>query len=198
MDPILIIVLVIFLVLVLLAVTTRNRSNGTNGQPASDPNATTYDFDVDTEGVIPTVGRRVRIQAPGQNVNGAMRKLDITAMPLPRVGELTLPPEKGIQSLDILVLNPSARIAGTNQELYVFDPPLTVSVELTPEDMQYSQTEISLPRTRSIITGYESESGWRFERLPTTMSANNATGGVTLTAQVNTLNPKDPMWAGRP
>jgi hypothetical protein len=196
MDPILLLVLVVFVLLVLFAVAQRIQKNGdTPGEPIIADDA--FDFEEDTENISPTVRRKTRIVAPVQSAGGGKRKLTIRPMPLQNLTGVTPPPEKGIDAILVTVLNPSARFVDSETEVYNFDPPLTLMVSYKPEDQAATSSQNGTPQL-SLATVYQSEKGWRFERLPTTVRPNSTNEGGTLIASLKTLQPNDPVVMCRP
>lgn len=197
MDPIIILILVVFAVLVGVAILWSRRSPKAES-PMDETLTEIFEFTPDEQGAVPTIARRTRIVAPGQRVNNATQKIRVIAQPLPQINNLVIPAEKGIDSLDILLINPVVRLADSDQELNEFDPPLTVTVWLDKQDMTAGKLTADGAPAMSLITGYQAADGWKFERLSTERSFNPETGGGTLSAQIRTLTPKDPVWAGFP
>lgn len=165
-----------------------------DGKPDSD----TFEFTPDMESVTPTAARRVRVEAPAQRVRGAQRRLVVEAQPLPRLADLEAPRHKGIDALQVLFFNPLVRLADTDEPVYDFTDPLTVTVFYTADDAAMTAKDMQGKPRLAIITGYQSEDGWRFERLGGELQPDPDTGGGTCTVRVKTLQPKDPMWIGNP
>lgn len=195
MDPIILLVIVVFVLFVLVALGARMQYR--EDSPDSPVNLdATFEFDEDSEQLSPTARRKTSIFAPAQDSPGGKRKLDITAMPLPDLTGATPPAEKGIDALLVTVLNPSVRFADSDLAVNDFSPALTLIVDYKPEDAMATTMENGIPRL-SLATVYQSEDGWRFERLDTEVKP-NVEGGGTLTALLNTLQPNDPVVFCRP
>lgn len=198
MDPVILLVLVLFILLVLFALLTRREPPPGPDGPHVDDDGQTFTFDPEPENLQMSVRRKTVFLVPPQKIAGPGRQVQILLRPLPRPDGLTIPSGKGIDALDVLFLNPYAALSDTGEEVYDFDPPLTVTMYYTAEDAEKAARDEKGAPLMSIITGYESESGWKFERLPTTPMPDAETGGGTLKAPLTTLHPRDPMWAGRP
>lgn len=195
MDPILLLVLVIFALLVLFAVGSRMyRNGGSSGE--TRPAEQTFEFDPDTENVTPTVRRKTRLIAPAQFAAAPNRKLAVQALPFTDTSQAIPPPGKGIDAILVTVLNPSVRYTDSDAEIYEFDPPLTLVVNYQPEDEAATTMNGTVPQL-SLATVYHDDTGWKFERLPTTISPSGK-GNGTLTASVTTLHPADPFVVCRP
>jgi len=194
MQPVVLFVLVVFLVLVLIVLLAMRKPGGTG---RTDIEEQTFEFQPDTDqSAAPFVGRRVRIVAPSQMLNGAPRKLQINLLPLPKLNAMGAPPpEKHIDALVALALNPQVRDVERNEDLVNFAPPLRVTVYYSEADAQATTLENGAPQL-SIVTAYESDGSWRYERLETVVTP--AEGGGTLDANLSTLQPDDPIAMGRP
>jgi hypothetical protein len=196
MDPLILLVLVIFAVLVIIVLGQRAQRGG---QVPDDSTFTeeTFEFPEDAESLKPTARRNTSIVAPMQSTASGMRKLAISALPLPDLSSAIPPPEKGIDAILVTVLNPDVRFADTDAEVYDFDPVLRVTVNYKPEDRDATTMEDGKPRL-SLATVFESEGGWRFERLATAVVPDAEGGGGTLSALLETLQPDDPVVMCRP
>ncbi|RIK24605.1 MAG: hypothetical protein DCC52_12225 [Chloroflexi bacterium] len=157
-----------------------------------------FTFDPESDALKPMSRRKVTITAPAQMLRGARRKLVVEAQPLPSLGELKIPANKGIEKLLVLVIDDRVRDAETRDEVYEFEKPLTYVIEYTKEDIAATTLNADGTPRLSIVTGYQTQDGWKFERLPTKVTPNPKTGGGTLTAQVKTLQPLDPKWISIP
>jgi|GEM_PF-2658431 hypothetical protein len=158
----------------------------------------TFVFDPTQEAARAFARRKVTVIAPAQMMDGIQRRLVVEADSLPTLPAMEIPKEKGIDALGVLVINDRVRLADSDQEVYEFDPPLTYVIEYTKEDAASAPTNLDGTPRLSIVTGYHAEDGWKFERLPTTLQPDSATGGGTLTAQIANMHPKDPKWIGNP
>src|ERR1051325_4213007 len=114
MQPILLLIIVFFIVLVLIVLMAGGRRR--SAPPPTD--ADTFDFNQDNDSAIPLVRRTTRIVAPVQQINGSPRHLSISATPLPNMDGVQPPPEKGIDSIFAVILNPRVFIAGTETEVF--------------------------------------------------------------------------------
>ncbi|HZQ09367.1 MAG TPA: hypothetical protein VFD70_22505 [Anaerolineae bacterium] len=196
MPPVILLVLIIFAVLVLLVLITQ-RSQESNDDRPRDVQEDTYEFDDDNNSAVPTVRRRARIVAPAQIVEGSQRRLVVSALPLTDIGDNKPPAEKGITAILLTLMNPSVQTMDTKTALYNFDPPLKLSFDYNSDDAAATTMGADGKPQLSLITAYPSDSGWKFERLATTVEPNGA-GGGTLTAWLYTLHPADPVAMGRP
>jgi hypothetical protein len=195
MDPIILLVIVVFVLLVLAALwaRTQSRTGSPDGPVIPDD---TFDFDEDSDQIAPTARRKTHIVAPAQDTPDGKRRLDITANALPNLTGVTPPPEKNIDAILVTVLNPSVRFLDSDIEVNDFAPPLTLVVDYKAEDAEATTTEGGKPRL-SLAAVYQSNEGWRFERLNTDVTP-YAEGGGTLTASLGTLQPNDPVVMCRP
>lgn len=155
-------------------------------------------FDPERDGISRLSRRKVTIVAPAQTINGSRRKLVVEANPLPDLTGLEIPEGKGIDKLVVLVIDDRVRTRDTREEVYIFERPLTYTVEYTKEDAAATTTKPDGTPRLSIVTGYQAADGWKFERLDTTVTLDPNTGGGTLTAKIKNLQPKDPKWIGSP
>ena len=194
MDPILLLVIVVFVLLVLFAIGQRSQRNSTTPGDAIT-SEDTFEFEEDSENVTPTARRKTKIVAPTQRA--AKGKLQIRALPLPGLAGATPPPEKGIDAILVNVLNPSARFASDDAQVFDFDPPLTLVVRYKAEDEKATTLKNGTPQL-SLATVYQSDKGWRFERLDTSVQPDADGNGGTLTAYLKTLHPNDPVVMCRP
>lgn len=191
-------VVILFVVLAIVAYYFWRSQNERLRAPSSeDEMSQTFDFP-EQAGAVALNRRTLRIIAPTQIVRGKKQKIRVELAPLPAIGVLKPPPEKGIDALLALVVNPMVLAQDTGDALTAFDPPLTITVQYKKEDAAETSTdEKGIPKL-SIVCGYEAEDGWRFEKLPTTVTPDAKGNGGTLTAQLKTLAPKDPLWVGKP
>lgn len=198
MPPILIGVIVLFFLVALFFVFRQNNEEEkvNNGKP--DSQNVVFEFEQDREGFVATARRRIRFVMPPQKNLAARQRITIQLEPLPKLDQLEIPSGKGIEALQLLIANPVARMSETYQQVYDFDPPLSVTVYYTKEDTAETTFHPDGTPRLSIVSGYESQEGWRFERLDTRVQADKETGGGTLTAELRTLHPNDPLWTGRP
>jgi len=200
MNPILLLVIVALIILIILALWGRSRQNqGESGKDdGNNANEDVFTFTENTdESAIPVAARTVQIAAPVQTLRGKATHLKIVANPLSQVGAPVLPEGKGIDQLMVLVLNSSVRDSQTDDELYEFSPPLRMTINYKAADASKAPTDDKGVPRLSIVTGYQVDNGWRFERLPTTVTP-GANGGGTLQANISTLHPQDPHWIGVP
>lgn len=197
MDPIIILVLGLA-VLAILYFAFRSAGGNPSEKGKSVGSDDVFEFDGSEENLATNVRRRVQIIAPAQPSGNGTRKISIEALPLPQTGELKPPESKGITELLVTVINPRAQYADTRQEVNDFANPLTMTIHYTAKEFAATDVgENGQPRL-SIVVGYQDNAGWHFERLATTVSHNPETQGGTLTAQIQTLHPKDPAWISRP
>ncbi len=194
MPPIVLLVLVIFAVLVLIVLLAQGANSGSRGDDVQED---TYDFKDDNNAAVPTVRRHARIVAPAQIVEGRQRRLVVSALPLADIGDDKPPAEKGIAAILLTLMNPSVQTMDTKTLLYNFDPPLKLTFDYTGDDAAATTLGADGKPQLSLITAYPSQSGWKFERLATTVEPNGF-GGGTLTAWLYTLHPADPIAMGRP
>lgn len=194
MQPVLLLVIAFFIVLVLIVLT----ASGRRGRPAPPPtDADTFDFEADNDAAIPTVRRATHIVAPVQQINGSPRHLSISVTQLPNMTGVQPPPEKDIAAIFAVIINPRVVIAGTETEVYDFADSLTVTVNYTGEDAAAYPVGADGNPTLSLATAYQTDDGWKFEKLATTVTPDNS-GGGTLTAALSTLHPKDPLIGCHP
>jgi len=156
----------------------------------------TFEFQ-EQESIAAPTHRNLRIIAPQQNSRGKRQKVRIELKPLPALGEMKPPPEKRIDEILAVVSNPAVYAAETGEQLETFDPPFTVTLTYKKQDAARTELLNGAPQL-SIITVYESEKGLRFERLATKVSPNPDGDGGTLTANLTTLAPNDPLCIGKP
>lgn len=157
-----------------------------------------FTFDPKQDVAKPVSRRKVTIIAPTQTIGGVKRKLRVEAKDLPTLAGIQVPKGKGIDALLVLVMDDRVLFADSDQEVYEFDPPLTYVIEYTKEDAAAAPKDDKGTPRLSIVTGYPTEDGWKFERLDTLVEPNPANGGGTLTAKLSKMNPKDPKWIGQP
>ncbi len=159
----------------------------------SPSTGTPFDFHPGTH----PVGRHVHVHAPDQqDRTKKTHKLEIQAQPLPAEPDFNNasvkpPVHKGITRLIRTVIHPKATYADDpNFAPLTFDPPLTLTVYYTPDDLKNLPAGAQL----ALITYYKEDQNniWHWEKLPTTVDTTNQ----TLTAQVATLNPLDPVGVG--
>lgn len=155
-------------------------------------------FDPDLDAVKFQASRKVTVNAPDQTINGTRRKLIVEANTLPKLADLKVPAGKGIEKLLVLVIDDRIRTKDTREEVYEFDSPVTYTVEYTKEDAAATTKNAEGTPRLSIVAGYQTADGWKFERLKTTVTPNPRNGGGTLTAKIKNLKPKDPKWIGIP
>lgn len=163
----------------------------------NDEQPDVFEFDPDTDQLAPIIRRKVRFVAPPQNMRGGKQRVTITPDKLPSTQGAEPPAAKNI-SLDVMVIEPQVQLAETNEYVYDFDPPLELTIFYKKEDAAKTTLDDNGVPRLSIITGYHSPDGWKFERLSTTVTPDPQTEGGTLTAQVSTLHPQDPAWVGHP
>jgi hypothetical protein len=157
-----------------------------------------FTFDPQQNVAKPPSRRKVTVTAPVQKIGGAKRRLRVEAGDLPTLAEIQVPKGKGIDALLVLVINDRVLFADSDQEIYEFDPPLSYAIEYTKEDAAAAPQDANGIPKLSIVTGYQAEDGWKFERLDTQVEPNPATGGGMLTAKQSNMHPKDPKWIGIP
>lgn len=200
MDPILLLVIAALVVLILVVVLSRKAGKRTD-PPLNDADTETFEFPADETGLTPITRRRTLVRVAPRTIGGVPRKLLVTAAPLSLPDDLTPPQSKNIAELVVAVINPSVRIAGTDQEVYEFDPPLELTVDYTSADADKGKAagaSAAVAPELSLITVYNDGSDWRYERLATTVNHDAATNSGTLTAPLETLHPQDPVAIGRP
>jgi hypothetical protein len=191
-----VIVVVIAVVLVILYLFRRGASetkpSGSGGE--TKPGSNTFTFaPSDEKGGVPLVKRRVTILARDQIVRGQVRKLVVDALPLP--ADPSQPPPKGkdIDRLVTSVIHPRVRYEDSREILSDFDPPLTISITYDKADAEMSGEIEGKPRL-SIVTFYQEGDVWRWQKLRTEVDAER----MTITANLQTLTPKDPVGMGHP
>ncbi len=187
-------VVIIFIVLGALAYYFWRSQNRLRTPSEGEPMPQTFDFD-EQEG---RVRRKLRVIAAEQTVAGKRQKVRIELRALPDVTNLKPPPEKQIDALLSVVINPVVYASETGESLTTFNPPLTVTVHYKKQDAEMTTESKDGTPQLSLVSAYESDDGWRFEKLPTTVTPNSGGNGGTLTAQLSTLEPGDPLWVGKP
>ncbi len=159
----------------------------------SPSTGTPYDFHPSTH----PVSRRVHVHAPDQqDANKKAHRIHIHPQPLPADPDLNdanvrPPVQKGITRLIRTVIHPKVTYADDPNFIpLTFDPPLTLTVYYTPDDLKNLPAGAQL----ALITYYKEDGSnkWHWQKLPTTVDTTNQ----TLTAQVATLNPLDPVGVG--
>lgn len=198
MNPFVFIVLAIVLLAVFYFLFRRAPAPPSDPKARGSDNEDTFVFDPMQDAVKPFTRRKATITAPAQNVGGVMRKLTVSANPLPAYSQLEIPQEKKIDALVVLVGDFRVSYADTGTEVNDFTEPLTFVFEYTKEDAATTGLNADGSPQLSIVTGYPAGDGWKFEKLLTKAVPNPDTGGGTLTATVRTLHPLDPQWIGRP
>ena len=174
MDTTLIIIAAIAALLIILYLLTRR------------PGATIRTFDPERPGLIVSVTRRTTIVAPSQNGHAVQIALDrLVGPPGPA------PAAKGLGSFVVEVIHPTFTDTVTDQPLSTFSPPLTVTVNYTAEDAGGTSAGKVAGATPNLTLGtyYMAEDGWRFQKLDTSIDP----AAMTLTAQVSSLTPADPI-----
>lgn len=195
MDPILLLAIVIFVVLVAIALWRTQQ--GTNRVDIVTPTTQEFEFDEDTQNITRMTMRKIRITAPPQTREGKQYNLNVVPQPLPNTQNVVIPEGKNLDALVTPVLNPRVEYADNVQELYIFDPPLTVRINYDKQDADAAQSVDGVPQL-SIVTGYNTADGWKLERLATTVIPDSETGGGICTALLSNLQPADPIFLGRP
>jgi len=117
------------------------------------------------------------------------------ALPLPTDMPTAPPPGKGFTKVVTLLIEPKVTIGGN--EVTNFDTPLTVTVDFTAQDAAaVGRGGDGKPKLR-IGSAYKQGNAWKWQILPTTVTCTNkeCTEG-TLTAQLTTLHPGDPLFEG--
>lgn len=153
----------------------------------------TFTFTPEPTDAVPLVKRKVTIVAPPQTTAKGSARVKITAQPLPADPPAPPPAGKGIERLITTVINPSVTNADTGAALSDFDPPFSVTIEYTDADAEAGGAKDGRPRL-SLVTFYQAQDGWRWERLTTEVDAERR----QLKAQLRTLQPKDPFGIGAP
>lgn len=191
------IVIIIVVLIVIYYFWSRLQPSKPGTPRINDEQPDVFEFDEDTNQIAPNVRRKVRFVAPPQNMPGGKQRVKITADKLPSTQGAEPPAAKNI-TLDTIVIEPQVQLAETNEVIYDFDPALEMTIFYKQSDAaKTTLDENGVPRL-SIITGYHGNDGWKFERLPTTVTPDSENGGGTLTGQVSTLHPQDPAWVGHP
>jgi hypothetical protein len=141
------------------------------------------------------IKRAVSVKVPNQSDG---RPLEVVAMPLPSE-TLPMPPAgKGIKKIVRLVIEPHVRVEKNNAAVYHFDPPLVVTMEFTAEDAQVVARGPDSKPQLSIISCWKDGNAWHWERLKTTVACSGTCETGTLTAEIKTLRPNDPLCEGEP
>ncbi|MGB8646964.1 MAG: hypothetical protein WCF84_17135 [Anaerolineae bacterium] len=134
----------------------------------------TYHFD-------PNVSRKVSVTAPDQKG----RPLHVEARPIGPDPDTRPPEGKGIQELIVTVINPAVTDMGSRTPVTTFDPPLVFTVSYEPSDADKAGGAMNL----ALALYYQEKETWRWQRLATVVDP----AQMTLTAEVATLTPLDPM-----
>ncbi len=191
-----ILVILAIVLIVLFYYLARSRSGPREALPPEDNVPQTFDFE-EQEGIAAPTRRRLRIVAPPQTRRGKRQQVRIELKPLPALGETKPPPEKRIDEILAVVVNPMVYAAETGEPLETFDPPLTVTISYKKQDAARTTMNNGVPQL-SIVTVYESDKGLRFEKLATQVTPDADGNGGTLTADLYTLAPNDPLCVGKP
>ena len=122
-------------------------------------------------------------------------KAQFNALPLPTDMPSTPPPGKGINRIRTLLIEPEVTIDG--KVATTFDPPLTIEAEFTAQESAGSPRDAEGKPKLFIFTAWKEGNAWKWEKLPTTVACDDkeCTRG-TLTAQIKTLRPGDPLGEG--
>ncbi len=144
------------------------------------PSSTTFYFDPKN------VTRRVLIVVPAQERG----LLNIDALPLEPEPTAEIPAAKGFKSVDVAVINPRITLQGSREPVTFFSPPLTITV-------YYADTDIAVAggvENLKLVTYYRDErtNMWRWQDLGAKLDPER----MTLTAELYTLVPKDPVGIG--
>ncbi|MBI4674378.1 MAG: hypothetical protein HY741_22265 [Chloroflexi bacterium] len=174
-----------------------SQNEGVGAPPSEDNVAQTFDYE-EQDGAAALVRRKLRVVVPAQKGKGKPQKVRIDLKRLPALDSLKPPPEKHIDALLAVVINPVIFASESGEQLTTFDPPLTITIHYEEQDAALTTNSSDGVPQLSIVTVYESSDGWRFEKLQTTVSPNPNGNGGTLTAQVTTLEPDDPFCMGMP
>jgi hypothetical protein len=143
------------------------------------------------------VTRKVTIDAPPQTVDGKLKRIVVTALPLPTTPPPQPPSEKNIRRIISWVVDPLVQVEETGEIRYEFDQPLTVTVEFTAADAKAASPDQVTGKPRLFIfTCHKDEKGWHWEKLDTTVTVTKTTGGGTLMARIANLHPNDPVGEG--
>jgi len=144
------------------------------------------------------VSRQVSFVADVQHHQGAKRKVMIEAAPMPDMSTAVPSPEKGIDQVLALVMNPVVRLADTKEEMWKFEPPLQVKVTYTEADVNATTPDEQGKPKLSLVLVYQEDAAWKWERLKTHVEPDASKKQGTLSAKIHTLRPKDPLVIGRP
>jgi hypothetical protein len=199
MDTTTLLIVIVVLIAVVLVIFYLLQRGGFGTTPSgsggeSERDSTTFTFTPSDEiGGTPLVKRRVTIVAPDQSSNGQKRKLFVDALPLPADPPEPPPEGKGIDRLITSVIHPRVRYADSPDSLNDFDPPLTITIKYTNQDVETIGEVDRRPRL-AVVTFYQEEKDWRWQRLETEVDA----ASMTITAKLQTLTPKDPVGMGHP
>lgn len=164
--------------------------------PEKSPRFHVFDFPVSKN-----VRHHVQVIAPPQMVNGKRVDVQVTA------GRLREPPSegKGIHVLET-VIDLVVRPVGSKRELFNFEPPLTITIQLCAETAKRAeklatQSVMSVKRVPRgkpklyIFTCYRDKSDkWRWQKLNS--RPDRLGRWPALTAKITTLHPKDPQGIG--
>ncbi len=164
---------------------------------STDFDSSTYTFDPEEDGgLVPMVKRKVVVVAPDQTVRGAKHKLRVAAYPLGGDPDTAPPPDKRIEKFILTVINPQVMDDVTGDTVTEFSPPLKFTINFNSDDAAAARRSADGKPQLSIITFYRADDGWHWERLDTTLNSSPPYTEGTLTAEVSTLNPKDPVGMG--
>jgi len=144
------------------------------------------------------VYRETTLDAPPQHHQGTSRKVTIDMLAMPDMTGVTPAAGKGIDGIIAWVMNPVVKWHDTGEEVHNFEPPLSLTVGYTAEDVQATTLDDKgIPRL-ALILAYQSDDGWKWERMHTRVEPSSPGGPGTLSCKIHTLHPKDPVAIGRP
>ncbi len=140
----------------------------------------------------PEMAGRVRgtvtITAPLQKGN----EIAIDAQPLPPDPDAPPPAGKGIKRLIRTAIHPQVTDKTTGAALTTFDPPLTLTVSYSADDLTGVSNGPDGNPQLFLVTFYNAGDTWRWQKLETTVDPVQQ----TLTATLATLTPLDPVGVG--
>lgn len=155
------------------------------------------------------VVREVTITAPAQRVAGKTRRLQVTALPLPK--SVPTLPRKGNKQPCLIsnLIEPQVRAVETGEEVFRFDPPLILTVKFTNEDVAAARrcavklgllsASATKPPPISLYTWWRVGKKIKWQKLAQSKVIWDASGkSGTLVARIKTLRPKDPCSDGCP
>ncbi len=154
----------------------------------STPSGASFDFDSSQPGMAGLVNGRLTITAPAQKGND----VTINAQLLPPAPDSPPPAGKGINRLIRMVIHPRVTDKQTGLVLTTFDPPLTLTVTYTADDLAGVSNGPDGNPQLFLVTFYSDGSAWRWQKLATTVDSTQ----MTLTATLTTLTPADPVGVG--